>query len=227
MRELGPVKETVRRCYEATSVDEPPAEPRSGHFWSDTRDRRPVRLYCRHCAYQECVMETSGYRIDGAGTAVALVNAVTTGGGPSDADLAELLAAHRYLVARLSTAEAERLRDWARRLRPVFDGAEVVALLNRLLGEVSSQPHISDHGLGPHLHCGEPGAGLVDRVRANTAFGLTLVVCEHGDDRLGRCQAGGCDRVYTDVQRGPRRRYCSRACQNRSSVAAFRARRAS
>ena len=81
-------------------------------------------------------METSGYRIDGAGTAVALVNAVTTGGGLPDAGLAELLAAHRYLVARLSTAEAERLRDWARRLRPVFDGAEVVALLNRLLGEV-------------------------------------------------------------------------------------------
>ena len=71
-------------------------------------------------------METSGYRIDGAGTAVALVNAVTTGGGLPDAGLVELLAAHRYLVARLSTAEAERLRDWARRLRPVFDGAELV-----------------------------------------------------------------------------------------------------
>jgi hypothetical protein len=172
-------------------------------------------------------MKTSGYRINGAGTAVALVNAVTTGGGLPDAGLAELLAAHRYLVARLSTAEAERLRDWARRLRPLFDGAEVVALLNRLLGEVPLQPHISDHGLGPHLHYGEPGAGLVDRVRANTAFGLALVVCEHGADRLGRCQAAGCDRVYADVQRGPRRRYCSRACQNRSSVAAFRARRAS
>jgi predicted RNA-binding Zn ribbon-like protein len=48
----------------------------------------------------------------------------------------------------------------------------------------------------------------------------------HGADRLGRCQAAGCDRVHADVQRGPRRRYCSRACQNRSSVAAFRARRA-
>jgi predicted RNA-binding Zn ribbon-like protein len=170
-------------------------------------------------------METSGYRIDGAGTAVALVNAVTTGAGVSDAGLAELLGAHRYLVPALSAADADRLRDWARRLRPAFGGAEVVALLNGLLAEVPLQPHISDHGLGPHLHYGEPGAGLVDRVRANTAFGLALAVCEHGAERLGRCQAAGCDRVYADVRRGPRRRYCSRACQNRSSVAAFRARR--
>jgi predicted RNA-binding Zn ribbon-like protein len=172
-------------------------------------------------------VETSGYRVDGVGTAVALVNAVTTGAGISDAELAELLGAHRYLVPELSAADANRLRDWAHRLRPAFGGAEVVALLNGLLAEVPLQPHISDHGLGPHLHYGEPGAGLVDRVRANTAFGLALAVCEHSADRLGRCRAAGCDRVYADVQRGPRRRYCSRACQNRSSVAAFRARRAS
>jgi hypothetical protein len=168
-------------------------------------------------------METSGYRVDGAGTAVALVSAVTTGGRLPDADLA----ARRYFVARLSAVEAERPRDWARRLRPVFDGPELIALVNRLLGEVALQPHISDHGLGLHLHYGEPSAGLVDRVRANTAFGLPLVACEHGADHLGRCQAAGCDRVCADVQRGPRRRSCSRVCQNRSSVAAFRARRAS
>jgi predicted RNA-binding Zn ribbon-like protein len=172
-------------------------------------------------------MEASGYRVDGAGTAVSLVNAVTTDDGLPDAGLAELLRAHRYLVDQLSPAEAERLRGWARRLRPAFGAGGAVALLNGLLAEVPLQPHISDHGLGPHLHYGEPGAALVDRVRANTAFGLALVVCEHGADRLGRCHAGGCDRVYVDMQRGPRRRYCSRACQNRSSVAAFRARRAS
>jgi predicted RNA-binding Zn ribbon-like protein len=172
-------------------------------------------------------METSGYRIDGAATAVALVNAVTTGAGISDRGLADLLGAHRYLVSELPAADADRLRDWAHRLRPAFGRPGVTALLNELLADVPLQPHISDHGLGPHLHYGEPGAGLVDRVRANTAFGLALAVCEHGVERLGRCAAAGCDRVYADVQRGPRRRYCSRACQNRSSAAAFRARRAS
>jgi hypothetical protein len=172
-------------------------------------------------------MEASGYRIDGASTAVDLVNAVTTGSGLSDTGLAGLLGAHRYLVPELSAADAGRLRAWAHRLRPAFGGTEVIALLNGLLAEVSLRPHISDHGLGPHLHYGEPGADLVDRVRANTAFGLALTVCEHGAERLGRCRAVACDRVYADVQRGPRRRYCSRACQNRSSVAAFRARRVS
>ncbi|TWF78744.1 putative RNA-binding Zn ribbon-like protein [Pseudonocardia hierapolitana] len=172
-------------------------------------------------------METSGYRINGAGTAVALVNAVTSGAGSSDRGLAELLGAHRYLVPEPSAADVDRLRDWAHRLRPAFGGPGVIALLNELLADVPLQPHISDHGLGPHLHYGEPGAGLVDRVRANTAFGLALAVCEHGAERLGCCKAAGCDRVYADVQRGPRRRYCSRACQNRSSAAAFRARRAS
>jgi hypothetical protein len=172
-------------------------------------------------------MEASGYRIDGARTAVDLVNAVTTGSGVSDTGLTGLLGAHRYLVPELSAADADRLRVWAHRLRPAFGGTEVIALLNGLLTEVSLRPHISDHGLGPHLHYGEPGADLVDRVRANTAFGLALAVCEHGVERLGRCHAAGCDRVFADVQRGPRRRYCSRACQNRSSVAAFRARRAS
>jgi hypothetical protein len=58
-------------------------------------------------------MDTSGYRIDGACTAVALVNGVTTSGGLRDAGLSELLAAHSYVVGRLSTAEAEGLRDWA------------------------------------------------------------------------------------------------------------------
>ena len=173
-------------------------------------------------------METSGYRIDGAATAVALVNVVTTGAGASDAALAELLRAHRYLVPPgFSAADGERLREWARRLRPAFGGGEVIGMLNGLLSEVPLQPHISDHGLGPHLHYGEPGTGLVDRVRANTVFGLALAVCEQGPERLGSCAAVGCDRVYADVRRGPRRRYCSRACQNRSSAAAFRARRAS
>ena len=172
-------------------------------------------------------MPTTSYRIDGAGTAAALVNAVTTGGGVTDAALAELLVAHRYLVDGLTAVEAGRLRDWAQRLRAVFGATDAIGLVDGLLAQVPLQPHISDHGLGPHLHFGEPGAGLVDRVRANTAFGLALVVCELGPDRLGRCEAAGCERVHADVQRGPRRRYCSRTCQNRSAVAAFRARRAS
>lgn len=174
--------------------------------------------------------EVTGYRNDGVGTAVALVNAVA-GGAPPPAgeELAELLAGFNFLVGQLDRDAAARLRDWAHRLRPVFTAADqetATAVLNELLGQVAMQPHISDHGLGPHLHYAVPGAGLVDRVRANTAVGLAFLLCEHGAERLGVCGADGCERVYADVSRGPRRRYCSPGCLNRSSVAAFRARRA-
>jgi predicted RNA-binding Zn ribbon-like protein len=101
-----------------------------------------------------------------------------------------------------------------------------VGLVNELMAEVPMGPHISDHGLGPHLHYAAPGAGLVDRVRANTAVGLAFLLCEYGHARLGVCTAEGCDRVYSDLSRGPRRRFCSKACLNRSTVAAYRARRA-
>lgn len=174
--------------------------------------------------------EVTGYRNDGVGTAVALVNAVASGAPPAtDEALADLLAGFNFLADQLDQAGAVRLREWARRLRPVFtapDQDTATAMLNDLLGQVAMRPHISDHGLGPHLHYAEPGAGLVDRVRANTAVGLAFLLCEHGAGRLGVCGAEGCDRVYADVSRGPRRRYCSPGCLNRSSVAAFRARRA-
>ncbi|WP_283135068.1 CGNR zinc finger domain-containing protein [Rhizohabitans arisaemae] len=174
--------------------------------------------------------EVTGYRNDGVGTAVALVNAVTTDGDASPGALGALLASYNFKVGEpVTDDEAEALRHWARLLRPVFAEADeegAIDLLNAVMGEVPMHPHISDHGLGPHLHYGPPGAGLVDRVRANTAVGLAFVICEHGAGRLGVCQDTGCERVYADISRGPRKRYCSKTCLNRATVAAFRARQA-
>lgn len=169
--------------------------------------------------------EVTGYRNDGVGTAVALVNAVTVG----DAELAEVLVAFNFKVDELDGPGVERLRAWAPRLRAVFTAADqdvAVELVNGLMASVPMRPHISDHGLGSHLHYAVPGAGLVDRVRANTAVGLAFLLCEYGHARLGVCTAEGCARVYADVSRGPRRRFCSKACLNRSTVAAYRARKA-
>jgi predicted RNA-binding Zn ribbon-like protein len=173
----------------------------------------------------------TGYRNDGVGTAVALVNAVTANDPDASPEaLGALLASYNFKVDRpLTRDEVDVLRRWAVRLRPVFtepDQDRAIELLNELMVQVPMHPHISDHGLGPHLHYGRPGAPLADRVRANTAVGLALVICEHGAARLGVCTAAGCERVYADISRGPRRRYCSKACLNRSTVAAFRARHA-
>jgi predicted RNA-binding Zn ribbon-like protein len=168
--------------------------------------------------------EVTGYRNDGVGTAVALVNLV----GAEDAALAEVLAGFNFRAGELTRDSAEQLWNWARRLRRVFTAAgqdAAIDVVNGLLAEVPMGPHISDHGLGPHLHYAAPGAGLVDRVRANTAVGLAFVLCEYGHTRLGVCTAEGCARVYADISRGPRRRFCGKACLNRSTVAAYRARK--
>jgi predicted RNA-binding Zn ribbon-like protein len=165
--------------------------------------------------------EVTGYRNDGVGTAVALVNL------PDGTALAEVLAAFNFRVDELTADGAEQLRGWAGRLRGVFTAADQSAatdVVNGLLADVPMGPHISDHGLGPHLHYAVPGAGLVDRVRANTAVGLAFLLCEYGHARLGVCTAEGCDRVYADVSRGPRRRFCGKTCLNRTTVAAHRSR---
>lgn len=175
--------------------------------------------------------EVTGYRNDGVGTAVSLVNAITVDVEQGGADgLAELLAGFNFDAAALSMEEAEELRDWARRLREIFtsdDQMSAVSHVNELMAGTPMRPHISDHGLGAHLHYAEPGAALVDRVRANTAIALAFLLCEYGSGRLGVCSADGCHRVYADVSRGPRRRFCSKPCLNRSTVAAYRARRTS
>lgn len=178
--------------------------------------------------------QVTGYRNDGVGTAVALVNAATADAtadaAASATELAELLRDFRFLVDEpLDEATAGQLRDWARQLRAVFTAADqpaAIAALNTAMGPIPIHPHISDHGLGPHLHYGPPGAGLLDRVRANTAMGLAFTICGYGAERLGVCKREGCARVYADISRGPRRTYCGKSCLNRETVAAYRARRA-
>jgi predicted RNA-binding Zn ribbon-like protein len=43
--------------------------------------------------------------------------------------------------------------------------------------------------------------------------------------RLGLCADDDCDGIVLDLSRNRSRRYCSTACGNRNSVAAYRARR--
>ncbi|MGW4897168.1 CGNR zinc finger domain-containing protein [Kitasatospora sp. NPDC004240] len=45
-------------------------------------------------------------------------------------------------------------------------------------------------------------------------------------ERLRRCQAVRCEELFLDATRNHAQRYCSQACQNRTKVAAHRARAA-
>jgi predicted RNA-binding Zn ribbon-like protein len=172
-----------------------------------------------------------GYRSDALGAAVELVNAVTAAPPeppPAADQLRAILLEHGYLAARAPAAAEPALRDWAVRLRTVFEAADVdaaAAAVNALLADVRVQPHLSGHDGQPwHLHYSPPSADVVDRLRATTAFALAMLVSECGIDRHGRCAATGCARVFADTSRNAARRYCSPACANRSAVAAHRAR---
>jgi predicted RNA-binding Zn ribbon-like protein len=174
-------------------------------------------------------MDFIGYRSDALGAAVDLVNAVIEDPeGQAPDQLRGVLVAHSYRALDAPDSIEPALRAWARRLRTVFDVTsddEAAAALNALLVDVRIEPHLTNHdGVSWHLHYTPPEAGLVDRIRATTAFALAMLVSEYGVTRHGRCAAEGCAKVFADTSRNAARRYCSSACANRSAVAALRAR---
>ncbi|NUU26038.1 MAG: CGNR zinc finger domain-containing protein [Streptomycetaceae bacterium] len=179
-------------------------------------------------------MDVNGYRTDGVGTAVALVNFWTVERAAPDApavtveDARELLSPFSYLSHDLSPADVPQLAEWTAELRRVFEAdelVEAVELTNALLDRVTIRPRLIDHGFGLHVHYAPSGVPYVERVRINTAIGLATLVAEHGIDRSGVCAADRCTKVYADTSRNGRRRYCSEACANRANVAAHRARK--
>ncbi|MCY7340393.1 MAG: CGNR zinc finger domain-containing protein [Pseudonocardia sp.] len=174
-------------------------------------------------------MDFIGYRSDAICAAVDLVNVVTEDPeGLLPDQLHRVLVAHAYQVLDASESVESALRAWARRLRTVFDVRtldEAAVAVNALLLDVRIEPHLTCHdGDGWHLHYTAPEAGVVDRMRATTAFALAMLVSEYGVDRHGHCAADGCARVYADTSRNAARRYCSSACANRTAVAAHRTR---
>jgi predicted RNA-binding Zn ribbon-like protein len=127
-------------------------------------------------------------------------------------DLARLAAVGRELAAVLTTAG---------------DGAFVAALA-ALLDAQDCRPRLSLHdgAAAPHLHYARDGAPLPTWIATMAVAGLVLHVCRHGRSRLRRCAASGCRRWYADESKNASRRYCSPACASRTTVAAYRARRA-
>lgn len=125
-------------------------------------------------------------------------------------------------------ADVPGMLDLGDRLRAVFDAADLHAAteaVNRLLAASAAAPWISEHDdLAPHLHFAPINAGLVERITANTAMGLAVVLCDYGFERLGVCADANCADVFVDTSRNAQRRYCSQGCGNRSNVRAHRAR---
>ena len=177
---------------------------------------------------------------DVVGHVVRLINDVTPGEchgrdfpGPADVTAA-VRGAVPYGRAsnRPTEEEAAELAGWAARLRQVVelvdagnvDGACLA--LNTVMRETEAVPTLSRHDGEPwHLHFHSAEAEWAVSWAAPMATALATVVGTASVERLGICNASGCDRVYVDISRNGTRRFCSTACQNRVKAAAFRARR--
>ena len=133
----------------------------------------------------------------------------------------------------LTDAGARELADRADRLRGVFEAVadrdldRAAGDLNDLMATVGVKPVLQRHDGEPwHLHFHARNEVTVDNWLAGLALGLAVVVGSEHAERLGVCVAHACDRVYVDVSRNGRRRFCSTACQSRTKAAAYRARQA-
>lgn len=129
----------------------------------------------------------------------------------------------------LDDASCRRLLDLGAELDALFglDPDTTVARLDAALAALRVRPRLVTHDGRPlHLHFERDGADPLERIRVNTTMGLARTVTTDGPDRLGRCEATGCDDVFVDLTRAGRRRFCGAACANRTHVAAHRARRA-
>jgi predicted RNA-binding Zn ribbon-like protein len=134
-------------------------------------------------------------------------------------------------VARLRPQDLPGFRELARALRDVFrdlDRSELDAAagrLNALLSTHPAHPHLAKEQGRWRLHHHPMEADLVSMWTSICAEGLARRVGASHGARFGICEAAGCDRVFFDVSRNARRRFCSTRCQNRVKAAAFRRRR--
>lgn len=124
----------------------------------------------------------------------------------------DLRAVRRYLDAWLEVVDAPNTDDKAE-------------LLNRLLAQSAAYPRLTRHDEHDwHLHFRDHGLRLSGVLAALFSVGTALHLTSRGMGRLGRCAASGCTRVYADVSRNGRQRYCSPACANRDAVRRHRTR---
>ncbi|GAA1990470.1 CGNR zinc finger domain-containing protein [Kitasatospora viridis] len=132
-------------------------------------------------------------------------------------------------VAGTGSADVAAVRELRGQLREIFTApsTEVAAgLVNTLVAAVNATPRLTDHdGHGWHMHYFAPHAALADHLAAELGMALGLILMAGERERLRRCEAPDCARVFVDLSRNRSRRYCdSRTCGNRMHVAAYRAR---
>ncbi len=162
--------------------------------------------------------------------AVVLVNsAVEPDTMTTVAELDEWYATFSYTGSRQrDRAELDAVRALRPVLRRLFTAGrdEAVELVNGMLAGAGALPQLVRHEpFDWHLHAVSSDASLPTRVTVEVAMAMVDVIRADEMSRLGLCADDDCDGIVLDLSRNRSRRYCSTACGNRNSVAAYRARR--
>jgi predicted RNA-binding Zn ribbon-like protein len=127
--------------------------------------------------------------------------------------------------------EGTELTELATALHQVFlnlaeqDVGSAVPLINELLRAYPASPHVSTSPPWS-LHYHDHSLPAVPAWQIACAAALGSFVSSGAWQYIGRCEAERCDRVFIDDTKNRSRRFCTKRCQNRDKVRAFRLRAA-
>lgn len=131
--------------------------------------------------------------------------------------------------APVGEEELDQVRWLRGRLRDVFAAPHEAAaahVLNGLLADSHASLRLTRRpDESWQLRVVTEPATLGQRLSAETAMALAVVIAAGGFHRLGVCAGEKCQDVFVDTSRNRSRRFCSPAvCGNRASIAAYRSR---
>jgi predicted RNA-binding Zn ribbon-like protein len=183
-------------------------------------------------------MELDSYADTGIVVALGLVNNLTDGfdrGKPmgginTNAVLRRVLAVHPPSVTLLKKRDEAGFVLLAEQLRVVFgdlDRADIESAarrLNHFLAKHPATPHLAKEDGVWRMHHHPADAALIPMWTSICAEAIARMIGAQHAGRFGICVAANCDRVFIDTSKNASRRFCSLACQNRTKMAAFRAR---
>ena len=141
-------------------------------------------------------------------------------------DLKHFLAVRGIEVASVTQDDLEQARILRELLRHTWTAKtleDALGNLNMLLETVQVHLQVAQDSDGLHLeYTFQPEDGVVTRLGAACALGITALLQTYGIERLRACMASPCQDVYVDTSRNKSRRFCSDRCANRYNIAAFR-----
>lgn len=108
-----------------------------------------------------------------------------------------------------------------------IDVTVVVEAINRTFREIRAFPQLVRHDQWDwHLHAADNAAPLSERIASDITLVLTDLIRSGDLERLRICAAEDCSAALADLTKNKSKRFCDvRNCANRTSVAAYRARR--